>query len=92
MPKLDNNGAFATALSMSLVVSTLTALHGATMGRRAVVKPPKTMVTRPAGISTTPTFIVPCPLALGNERAVIVAVGQAGLHVTLVNVGVIELK
>jgi hypothetical protein len=91
MPKLDNNGAFATALSMSLVVSTLTALHGATMGRRAVVKPPKTMVTVPAGISATPTDIVPTPPT--NEGDVkVVVVQTVGLHATLVTVAVIALK
>jgi len=91
MPKLTDNGAFPTALSMSLVVSTLTALHGATMGRRAVVKAPKTMVTVPAGISRVATVIVPTPLI--NERDVKVVVLQAGLHATLVTVTeLVELK
>jgi len=91
-PKLLDNGAFATALSMSLVVSTLTRSHGATMGREAVVKPPKTMVTDPAGISAVDTVAVPCPPA-ENETDVKLVVEQAvGLHVTLVTVAVMALK
>jgi hypothetical protein len=91
-PKLPDNGAFATALSMSLVVSTLTRSHGATMGREAVVKPPKTMVTDPAGISAVDTVAVPCPPA-ENETDVKLVVEQAvGLHVTLVTVAVMALK
>ena len=90
-PKLDDNVAFATALSMSFVVSTLTRLHGATMGRAAVVKPPKTMVTDPAGISAVDTVMVPTPFE--NDREVKVVVEQAvGPHVTLVDVAEIELK
>jgi len=91
LPKLDDKGTFPTALSISFVVSTLTALHGATIGRSAVVKPPSTIVTVPAGISSAPTVIVPTPLE--NASDVNVVVVHAGLHVTLVNVmAAVELK
>ncbi len=90
-PKFDDNGAFATALSMSFLVSTLTRSHGATMGREAVVKPPKTMVTVPAGISAVDTVRVPTPAE--NDGDVKVVLEQAvGLQVTLVTVAEMELK
>jgi len=63
------------------------------MGEVAVVKPPKTMVTVPAGISAVDTVSVPTPVAVENDGDVKVVVAQAvGLHVTLVTVGLIALK